>query len=102
MEPEERQQAEENLSLEQSERAVFQRVFNTGDGVQVLAWILNDCGRWAMTPEKVQPELQAFANRLLAKLGAIHELNLFELAQGYVNAANDNDIAALRRMMAQD
>jgi len=102
MTAEERKATEVSLVLEENDREVFRRTLTTEDGVQVLTWILNECGLWACDPQKVVPELQAMGNRLLAKLGIIHELNLFELTAKYTEAANDNDIAALRSRLQEE
>jgi len=102
MTEEEKKATEATLVLEESDREVFRRTFATEDGVQVLTWILNECGLWACDPQKVVLELQALGNRLLAKMGIIHELNLFELTRKYTEAANDNDIAALRSQLREE
>jgi len=102
MTEDERKDTEAQLSLEENDREVFRRTFATDDGIQVLTWILNECGRWACDPEKIVPELQALGNRLLSKLGVVHELNLFELARKYTEAANDNDIVALRGVIKKE
>jgi len=102
MTEEEREQNEAQLSLEESDREVFRRALGSDDGIQVLTWILNECGYWSCDSEKVEPKLHALGNRLLAKLGIVHELNLFELTRKYTEAANDNDIAALRSMIHKE
>lgn len=102
MTEQERKDSEAQLSLEENDREVFRRTFGSEDGIQALTWILNECGRWVCDPAKVVPELQAFGNRLLAKLGVVHELNLFELTRKLAEAANDNDITAVRGMIEKD
>jgi len=102
MTPAERKETEARLTLEEQDRMVFRRVFRTGEGVQVLTWILNECGHWAGDPAQVVPELHALGNRLLGKMGAVHEMNLFELAGKCLEAANDTDIAALRAMLQKE
>jgi len=99
---EQRKYQDTKLSLEETDREVFRRTFGTEDGVQVLTWILNECGRWSCDPVKVVPELQALSNRLLSKLGIVHELNLFEVTRKYLDAANDEDLAALRVALRQE
>jgi hypothetical protein len=81
----------------EAERVLFQRVFGTPDGLEVLAWIANECGAWSQEPSKAIPELVAFYNRLLGKLGAIHARNLFTLAEKTFEAANTDDLAEARR-----
>jgi len=102
MTKEEIKDAKDSLLLEESSREVFRRTLTTDDGVQVLTWILNECGLWVGDPEKVVPELHALGNRLLAKMGVVHEFNLFELTRKYTEAANDNDIAALRSKIHEE
>jgi hypothetical protein len=102
MTKQEKQETEAKLKLEENDREVFRRTFGSEDGIQVLTWILNECGRWSCDPEKIIPELQALGNRLLAKLGVVHEWNLFELVRKYTEAANDNDIFAIRGMMSKE
>ncbi len=85
---------ENQLKTTQVERSIFLECFRRYP--EVLAWILNDCGRWAQFPEKVSPELLAFTNRLLGKIGSIHEANLVTIAKGYLEMSNDNDLALIR------
>lgn len=85
----------------EEERQIFQRVFGNPDGIEVLAWIANECGAWSQDPAKAKPELVALYNRLLGKLGALHTANLVTLAQKTVEAANFDDIAAERRSIRE-
>ena len=90
---------EAKLSLEENDREVFRRTYNPDDGVQALTWFLNECGYFSCDPAKIVPEKIALANRTLAKLGVIHELNLFEVTRKLLEAANDEDLSALRKML---
>lgn len=72
----------------QAERAAFRG----GIDPEVLAWILNECGLMAQKPEAVRPELVAFANRLLGKLGVVHPYNILEVTRKLLEASNDVDI----------
>lgn len=92
---------EQKLKTIQVERSIFKETFEDRNGLQVLAWILNECGVWAQDPAVVKPELVAFANRLLGKVGTIHEMNLITLARAAVIASNDSDIAAARKYEAE-
>ncbi len=84
----------------EAERLIFQRTFGTPDGLEVLAWIANECGAWSQDPAKAIPELVAFYNRLLGKLGAVHARNLFTLAEKTFEAANMDDLAEQRQRIA--
>jgi hypothetical protein len=88
---------ERKLKTTQVERSIFKATFEDPNGLQVLAWIGNECGAWAQDPAVVKPELVAFWNRLLGKIGTIHEMNLITLARAAIIASNDADLAAARK-----
>ena len=56
--------------------------FRSGEGRTVLAWILNECGLFATSPESVDPSLIAFAGRLLEAMN----VGVHGDAGKYVNA----------------
>lgn len=81
----------------EEERQVFLRTLDSADGLEVLAWIGNECGAWAQESQAIRPELVAFWNRLLGKLGIVRGDNLFELATRIAQAANFEDLTEARR-----
>lgn len=88
----------DELDLLATERTIFRNVFlSSEDGLSVLAWIGNECTGWVQDPSMVRPDLVAFWNRLLGKLGIVKPDNLLELVKGLGAASNDNDVAAERR-----
>jgi len=74
------------------ERLLFQRVFLTQDGREVLAWLANECGEWSQNPEIGKPELRALYNRILGKLGIVTPVNLFALANALADTATMADL----------
>jgi hypothetical protein len=86
---------QETAKQELEERKIFRRVFGTGDGKNVLAWILNECGYFSQEAKNVDQLLIAFSNRLLCKVGINHPGNLFEDVAIRVDYANDRDLEAI-------
>jgi hypothetical protein len=78
--------------MERDERKIFRRVFGSQDGINVLAWILNECRYFSQDAKEIDPLLMGFCNRLLGKIGIIHPANLFEDTEARVNNANDRDL----------
>lgn len=79
------------------ERQTFRNVLlKDEDDLLVLAWIGNECRAWSQDPALVVPELAAFWNKLLGKLGIVHPYNLVEIARRLAVAANDDDIERIR------
>lgn len=71
--------------MDSSTREAYRRTFNTPDGKAVLTDILNDLGLYSAqieTPGDVA--LQNYARKLLFKLGAWREANIFLLTQGFM------------------
>ena|GEM_PF-5503765 len=91
----------EAVRQREEERQVFLRVLDSADGLEVLAWIGNECGAWAQDPQAVRPELVAFWNRLLGKMGVVRGDNIFELASRIAQAANFEDLNEARRRCNQ-
>ncbi|MDR2942458.1 MAG: hypothetical protein LBV17_07705 [Treponema sp.] len=83
---------QEEAKLEQEERKVFRRVFDTDDGKNILTWILNECRYFSMDAKEIDPLLMGFCNRLLGKIGIIHPHNLFQDTASRVHYANDRDL----------
>jgi hypothetical protein len=98
MKDERKRGLQEVVALER-DRALAQRVYGSEDGLQMLAWLGNECGAWAMDPAAVKPELVALFNRLCALIGIVRPDNLFELAKRYMQAANYEDLAELRKQI---
>lgn len=67
-------------------RAMYQKVFMTEEGKQVLADILNDCGFYSLQDiEKLEDVARInVARRILGKMGVWEEKNLFDIAGAYV------------------
>jgi hypothetical protein len=80
------------IKAEMLDREVFRRVFGGEEGTSVLAWILNDCGYFSLDAERIAPNMTAFCNRLLNRIGIIHASNLFVDTAARMGAANDNDL----------
>lgn len=93
-------QAPDEYQQVRLERAVFQGVFGGPNGNEVLAWIGNYCGAWSQEPSRIKPELVAFWNTLLGAAGIVHTHNLRHIAQKLMEAANDEDLAAMRKAAA--
>lgn len=93
----EKKQALADILRDERDRALFQRVLGDEEGIQVFAWLGNECTAWSTDPEKINPQLVAMFNRLCQKLGIVHPLNIFELAGKYLEAANYEDITARRK-----
>ena len=85
----------DDLDAIAQERAAFQRVFMSADGKGVLAVILNDLGYFS-TRDDSSPQLRAYANRLLQRIGIIHPENLFDITEALLGTANDKDLHTLR------
>jgi succinate dehydrogenase flavin-adding protein (antitoxin of CptAB toxin-antitoxin module) len=83
---------QEAAKLEQEERKIFRRVFDTDDGKNILTWILNECRYYSQDAKEIDPLLMGFCNRLLGKIGIIHPQNLFEDTASRVHNANDRDL----------
>jgi len=83
-----RQQYDEQLK----ERQTFQSVFSTNEGQAVLAIMLNRLHYYANDPEYIDPQLTAFANWLLGKIGSLTVDNLGEFTKAVVGASSTKDI----------
>lgn len=90
-------QPQDELQAIRLERSTFREHFTRGAGPEILAWIGNECGAWSQDPQKVKPELIAMWNRLLGKIGTVHEANLRTIASSLLEASNDEDLIALQR-----
>lgn len=92
----------EDVNQVQKERALFQRVLlKDSDGNNVMAWIGNYCGAWAQDPAVIKPDLIAFWNQLLGMCGIVHPQNLQEIAEKLSQAANNSDLAEIRKRIKQ-
>ena len=83
---------QEAAKQELEDRKIFQRVFGTQDGKNVLTWVLNEARYFSQDARDIDPLLMGFCNRLLGKIGIIHPLNLFEDVEARVNNANSRDL----------
>lgn len=92
-------ESERELRAIQISRSRYLACFK--DYPDILAWILNYCGHWSQDPAKAKPDLVAFSNALLGEMGVVHEANLVTMAKALMLAANDNDIAAIRKAEAE-
>lgn len=66
--------------------ATYQRVFNNQDGKAVLIDMLNELGYFSSDPSLIKPELIAFANLLLGRIGVMTTENLNNYIEGLMSA----------------
>lgn len=69
----------------------FQNVFDSPDGKEVLAHILNKCGYFATDPQYVSADLHAFANWLLASIGTLSPAGMGNYMECLIEAARRNN-----------
>ncbi len=91
----------EIIRKKELERQLFLEVLGSQSGLEVLAWIGNECGAWAQDTQAIRPELVALWNRLLGMMGIVRGDNLFELASHISQAANYEDLMDERRRCNQ-
>jgi hypothetical protein len=85
----------EAIQAEKEARKVFRSVFcGNPDGPAALTWILNECGYFSQDPKLVDPLMVALANRILNKIGTVHEDNLFADTRARLENANDRDLVS--------
>jgi hypothetical protein len=83
------------IQAEKETRRIFRSVFcGNPEGPGVLTWILNECGYFSQDPKLVDPLMVALANRILNKIGAVHEDNLFADTRARLEIANDRDLVS--------
>lgn len=93
----------EDIQDELENRAAFRSVFvEHQNGPGVLAWIGNELGAFSLEPEKIDPLLVAFWNRLLNKIGIVHVDNLFEDVTARCQVANDRDLIKAEQSLKED
>ncbi len=77
----------ENDSEKTRVMTIYQDVFSSTQGEAVLLDILNRCGFFSQDPAIIKPELTAFANWLLGRLGIDTVENLGVYVSSIMNAA---------------
>lgn len=73
-------------------RHIYQTVFQTREGKAVLADMLNDLGFFATDQNYIKPELTAFANQLLQKLGINVIQNISQRIDAMIDCSTDRDV----------
>ena len=69
--------------------AIYQDVFSSSEGEAVLLDILNRCGFFSQDPSIIVPELTAFANWLLGRIGIDTAENLGTYVSSIMQAAQN-------------
>lgn len=69
------------------EIAIYQNVFSSSEGEAILLDILNRCGFFSQDPSLINPDLIAFANWLLGRIGIDTVENLGAYVSSIMSAA---------------
>ena len=88
----ENKEAKQLYDEQLKERQTFQAVFSTNEGQAVLAIMLNRLRYYANEPEYIDPQLTAFANWLLGKIGSLTVDNLGDFTKAVVGVSSTKDI----------
>jgi len=82
----------------EARRMAFQNLFvHHPDGKMVYAIIRNELGANCYDPARIKPDLVAVDHWLMNQIGIKHQENIIEEAAALLNAANDNDLIAVKK-----
>ncbi len=85
------------MTEEMKREIMYRKVFGTDEGKQVLADILNDCGFFSLEDMQSEDLVRVnVAKRILGKMGAWQEQNLFDITECYIGGHKN----FLRRLLS--